>query len=72
MRIFPFAAIVAAYSLIGTGPAAEARGCLKGAVVGAVAGHHVGKGHAVAGAAAGCLAGRHIAKKRAAARHAHH
>ena len=65
MRIFPFAATLAAFSLIGTGPAAEAKGCIKGALVGGVAGHYVGKGHAVAGAAAGCLAGRHIAKKKA-------
>jgi uncharacterized protein YcfJ len=65
MRIVPFAAAVAAFSLIGTGPAAEAKGCIKGALVGGVVGHHVGKGHAVAGAAAGCVAGRHIAKKHA-------
>jgi uncharacterized protein YcfJ len=70
MRIFPVAAAVAAFSLIGTGPAADAKGCIKGALVGGVAGHYVGKGHAVAGAAAGCLAGRHLAKKKA--RRAHH
>ena len=39
---------------------ASAKGCLKGAVVGGVAGHH-----GVIGAAAGCLIGRHQAKKRA-------
>jgi len=42
--------------------AAEAKGCLKGAAVGAVGGHMVGKGHAMAGAAAGCAAGHMHAK----------
>ncbi|MFT8243447.1 hypothetical protein [Roseomonas sp. BN140053] len=42
-------------------------GCLKGGAVGAVAGHFVGRGHAVAGAAAGCAVGvhrRHAAERR--------
>nr|WP_167072584.1 hypothetical protein [Sphingomonas vulcanisoli] len=39
-----------------------AAGCLKGAAVGGVAGHFVGKGHAVAGAAIGCAVGHHRAK----------
>jgi hypothetical protein len=43
---------------------ASAAGCLKGGAVGAVAGHEVGKGHAVAGAAAGCAIGHHEAKKK--------
>ena len=42
---------------------AEAKGCLKGAAVGGVAGHMVGSGHAVAGAAAGCAIGHHKASK---------
>ncbi len=42
-----------------------AKGCLKGAAVGAVAGHYVGKGHAVLGAAAGCWYGHHLAAKAA-------
>ncbi len=41
--------------------AASARGCLKGAVVGAVGGHLVG--HGVLGAAAGCIVGHHLANK---------
>lgn len=49
-----------------------AKGCLKGAAVGGVGGHFVGKGHAVAGAAIGCAVGHHRAKvaarKQAAAR----
>ena len=46
-----------------------AKGCLKGAAVGGVAGHLVGKGHGVAGAAAGCAVGHHRAKA-AAKKHA--
>lgn len=43
--------------------AAEAKGCIKGAAIGGVAGHVAG-GHTVLGAAAGCLIGRHNAKKK--------
>lgn len=46
---------------------AKEGGCVKDGAVGAVAGHFVGKGHAVAGAAAGCAVGthrRHEAEKR--------
>jgi hypothetical protein len=45
-----------------SGPAAA--GCLKGAVVGGVAGHYAGN-HGLLGAGAGCLVGRHYAKKHA-------
>jgi outer membrane lipoprotein SlyB len=41
----------------------EAKGCLKGAAVGGVAGHFAGH-HGVLGAAAGCVVGRHEANKR--------
>ena len=43
---------------------AQAEGCLKGAAVGGVAGHFVGRGHAFLGAAGGCLVGRHMAAKK--------
>lgn len=42
---------------------AQARGCLKGAAVGAVGGHLVHH-HALAGAAIGCAVGHHMAKKK--------
>ena len=42
---------------------AQAAGCLRGAVVGGVAGHYVGH-HGWLGAAAGCLIGRHAADRR--------
>lgn len=43
----------------------EAKGCLKGALIGGV-GRHVAGHHGVAGAAAGCAAGHYLAKKKAA------
>jgi hypothetical protein len=43
---------------------ADAAGCLKGAVVGGVAGHFAGN-HGALGAGAGCLVGRHHANKKA-------
>ena len=43
---------------------AEAKGCLKGAVIGGTAGHFVGH-HGLMGAAAGCVIGRHKANERA-------
>lgn len=58
--------LAALVTLAGTSPV-YAKGCLKGAAVGGVAGHYVGKGHAVAGAAAGCWYGHHRAAKAAKA-----
>lgn len=49
--------------LISVGGLASAKGCIKGAAVGGVAGHVVGK-HGVLGAAAGCVVGRHQANKK--------
>jgi uncharacterized protein YcfJ len=43
---------------------ANAAGCMKGAVVGGVAGHYMGH-HGWLGAAAGCLIGRHRANNAA-------
>jgi hypothetical protein len=53
-------AVVAALAM--TAAPSYAAGCLKGAAVGGVGGHFVGKGHAVAGAAIGCAVGHHRAK----------
>lgn len=47
-----------------------AKGCLRGAAAGGVAGHMVGKGHAVAGAAVGCVAAHHHYAKQARAQKA--
>jgi hypothetical protein len=43
---------------------ANAKGCIKGALIGGVAGHYTVH-HGLLGAAAGCIIGRHEAKKRA-------
>ena len=57
-----FAAALAGLAL-NSGPVA-AKGCLKGAIVGGVAGHFVGH-HGLVGAGAGCLIGHHEANKHA-------
>ncbi|MBB6113513.1 outer membrane lipoprotein SlyB [Rahnella inusitata] len=54
-----FGAIMAGMLL--TSSFAQAAGCLKGAVVGGVAGHL--KHHAVLGAVAGCAVGHHLASQ---------
>jgi hypothetical protein len=43
--------------------AAEAKGCIKGAIVGGAAGHYTVH-HGLLGAAAGCVIGRHEANRR--------
>ena len=63
--------IILAAMLVGFAVSAQAAddgnkkpaGTAKGAAVGAVAGHEVGSGHAVAGAATGGAIGHHQAKK---------
>jgi outer membrane lipoprotein SlyB len=47
-----------------------AKGCIRGAAVGGVAGHYVGRGHAVAGAAVGCVVAHHHYAKQARAQRA--
>jgi outer membrane lipoprotein SlyB len=54
------AAILFAFATV---QSVEAKGCLKGAVVGGAAGHLAGH-HGILGAAAGCVIGRHEANKR--------
>jgi outer membrane lipoprotein SlyB len=60
-----FAMLAVALSAASFAAQVQAAGCLKGAVVGGVAGHYVGKGHAVLGAAGGCIAGHHMASEKA-------
>jgi len=62
-KLFTITAVALALGL--AAPAANAKGCLKGAAVGGVAGHYVGSGHGMMGAAAGCVVGHHYAKKHA-------
>lgn len=60
MKALIFASILIALSGVAS---AEAKGCLKGAAVGGVAGHYSGH-HGLLGAAAGCVIGHHEANKR--------
>jgi hypothetical protein len=53
---------IGALALLTAVGSAHAAGCLKGAVVGGVAGHVAGR-HAVIGAMGGCIVGRHYAKE---------
>jgi len=67
-------AVIAALSIVPL-ETAQAKGCLKGAVVGAIAGHYMHH-HAVLGAIAGCAIGHHVAARNAhdarAAQHGAH
>lgn len=53
---------VLAFAVAAMAGAAEAKGCIKGAVVGGAAGHFAHH-HGVLGAAAGCAIGHHEASK---------
>jgi len=55
-------ALLTAGVLLSATAQVQAKGCLKGAAVGGVAGHL--KHHGVAGAAAGCAVGHHMANKK--------
>ena len=52
-----------------TAAPADAKGCIKGAIIGGAAGHLAH--HGVLGAAAGCIIGHHQAKVRERAERAH-
>jgi len=61
MRTFICLIAAGAVSLLAQSGPAPARGCIKGALVGGVAGHYAH--HTFLGAAAGCVAGRHLANR---------
>ena len=63
MRILATALALTVMTWIGAGTA-EAKGCIKGAIIGGVAGHYLAE-RGVVGAVAGCLAGRALANRRA-------
>ncbi|GJD81776.1 hypothetical protein [Methylobacterium gregans] len=63
MRIAVKASAIAIVTLMSVG-AAEAKGCIKGAIIGGVAGHYLAE-RGVVGAVAGCLAGRALANRQA-------
>src|SRR6266446_713615 len=62
--LLPAAFAVAVTGLALSSTPAPARGCLKGAVIGGVAGHFAGH-HGLLGAGAGCVIGHHEASKHA-------
>ena len=51
--------VLAALTALFGSPPVFAKGCIRGAAVGGVAGRSVGGGHAVAGAAVGCVVAHH-------------
>jgi hypothetical protein len=53
-------------ALVAAAMPADAKGCIKGALIGGVAGHYASR-HGFLGAAAGCVVGHHLAKRRQAA-----
>jgi hypothetical protein len=68
--LLPAAFAVAVTGLALASTPASARGCLKGALIGGVAGHFVGH-HGLLGAGAGCVIGHHEASKHARERAYH-
>jgi len=69
-----FAVVAGAIASLASATPLRAKGCIRGAIVGGVAGHYVGRRHALAGAAAGCIVAHHhyaeqAKAQRAAARH---
>jgi outer membrane lipoprotein SlyB len=63
MRIVGHASAIALATLLSVG-AAEAKGCIKGAIIGGIAGHYLAE-RGVVGAVAGCLTGRYLANRKA-------
>src|ERR1700688_4383722 len=57
-----FGCALIAIALVAVTAPAEAKGCIKGALVGGAAGHFAGH-HGLIGAAAGCVIGHHEANK---------
>jgi hypothetical protein len=54
-------AVILTVTLLLMPSVSQAKGCIKGALIGGVAGHYAGR-HALLGAAAGCIIGRHQAR----------
>jgi uncharacterized protein YcfJ len=53
--------VAIAFAVVSMPVAADAKGCIKGAIVGGVVGHYTHR-HGVLGFVAGCFIGRHAAK----------
>ena len=64
MKSIAIAAAVGLAALSFSSPPANAAGCLKGAILGGIAGHYAGD-HPLLGAGAGCLVGRQLGNRSA-------
>lgn len=64
MRLLLSIAAAGALALFAQADTAAAKGCIKGAIIGGIAGHYMHH-HGLAGAAAGCVIGHHEANKKA-------
>ena len=64
MKIMHAAALILAPASLLVATPLAAKGCIRGAVVGGVAGHYAHH-HAIAGAMAGCVAGHYYYKHKA-------
>ena len=64
MRLLLSITAAGALALFAQVDTAAAKGCIKGAIVGGIAGHYMHH-HGVVGAAAGCVIGHHEANKKA-------
>ena len=69
MNIFKTSLCISVAALAFLPGISNAKGCLKGAVVGGIGGHVAGN-HGLIGAAAGCAIGHHMANKKDASRNA--
>jgi hypothetical protein len=65
MKAFFFGCALA-LALAATAMPADAKGCIKGALIGGIAGHYASR-HGFLGAAAGCVVGHHLANRQQAA-----
>lgn len=65
-----FVSLIAVSAALASASPVLAKGCIRGAAAGGVAGHFVGKGHAVMGAVAGCAIAHHHYAKQARAQKA--
>ena len=65
-----FVSLIAVSAALASASPVLAKGCIRGAAAGGVAGHFVGKGHAVLGAVAGCAIAHHHYAKQARAQKA--
>jgi outer membrane lipoprotein SlyB len=63
MRLALLIAVALSFTVAAYAEDSKPAGAGKGAAVGALAGHEVGSGHAVAGAATGAAIGHHQSKK---------